>query len=521
MLPIAESKSMVSTTCSSSVALAPSLTDPPSEWTEDDRKADAGADLENAKPLDQGILRGLAKESLLTAGPWLLRNAAGSADTYALSKPLGDQNLDEFISHTWRSNMWLKYLILLFHFNGRTAFVAGHVVALVTFLAQMILKFAFGIPLPVLFNLGVPGGAIRHTGFSFWFGGVAASVTLFFGHRLFPLLQGPCYTFLDKVCIHQTDPILKAQGIRSLGTFLERSRRMLVLWDDDYFERLWCTFELAAFIHYKGEGTGQNIRILPLWQGIFAISMYFVVFISMSLTSVILYFNSQLHVIDLSSWWQFLLFYHVPFAFVCWLPKYMFCEYSSDARRKMRQQLSNFEVRNAKVSAEEDRAIVEGKVTEWFGSLDNFDKVVREGGAPCSGRNGVSIFGLRWGETQMVPYRVITFENMTLWFLAAYDGIAAAEDVQTCMALLLYALQVTFIFCPLSLYGWTKAALLCERVQGRCSKLLVRALAVNVVGLWFPLVLLGIVNLPINLSALVTIVSGAVTFAIFGRRCRA
>ena len=44
--------------------------------------------------------------------------------------------------------------------------------------------------------------------------------------------------FLDKCCIHQTDLKLKLQGIARLDEFIFHSSEMLVLYDQDYFERL-------------------------------------------------------------------------------------------------------------------------------------------------------------------------------------------------------------------------------------------------------------------------------------------
>ena len=37
---------------------------------------------------------------------------------------------------------------------------------------------------------------------------------------------------------------------------------MLILWDETYFERLWCNLELATFVHNGGI---QNVDLLPLW----------------------------------------------------------------------------------------------------------------------------------------------------------------------------------------------------------------------------------------------------------------
>ena len=47
-------------------------------------------------------------------------------------------------------------------------------------------------------------------------------------------------------------PAAKQRGIASLGALLDRSERMLILLDKEYFTRLWCIFELAAFAKRAG-----------------------------------------------------------------------------------------------------------------------------------------------------------------------------------------------------------------------------------------------------------------------------
>jgi len=89
-----------------------------------------------------------------------------------------------------------------------------------------------------------------------------------FGHSF-----GRKYTiFLDKVCISQTDPEARQAGIWALDQSLLRSRTMLLCYDDDYFERLWCTFELAV-----RASSGSRIDMLPLWRAptVLAISVGF------------------------------------------------------------------------------------------------------------------------------------------------------------------------------------------------------------------------------------------------------
>ena len=80
-----------------------------------------------------------------------------------------------------------------------------------------------------------------------------------FGHQI---MGDTPSVWVDKLCIHQTDPDLKAEQIASLAVFVARSQRMLILWDDTYFERLWCNLELATRARYGG---AEKVEVLPLW----------------------------------------------------------------------------------------------------------------------------------------------------------------------------------------------------------------------------------------------------------------
>ena len=58
-------------------------------------------------------------------------------------------------------------------------------------------------------------------------------------------------------------------GIRSLGGILEKSDRMLLLWDHTYLTRLWCTYELAVLVKMAQAHPDNvvKIRIRPTWLG--------------------------------------------------------------------------------------------------------------------------------------------------------------------------------------------------------------------------------------------------------------
>ena len=58
-------------------------------------------------------------------------------------------------------------------------------------------------------------------------------------------------TFLDKVCIHQTDPEKKKAGISKIGAFLAISSRVLIIYSDVYLQKLWTVYEVACFLISK------------------------------------------------------------------------------------------------------------------------------------------------------------------------------------------------------------------------------------------------------------------------------
>ena len=60
---------------------------------------------------------------------------------------------------------------------------------------------------------------------------------LFFWQRVRDPFLGSPLVFLDKLCISQTDPVKKEQGILGLGGFLRVSQRLIVLWSPRYFSR--------------------------------------------------------------------------------------------------------------------------------------------------------------------------------------------------------------------------------------------------------------------------------------------
>ena len=69
--------------------------------------------------------------------------------------------------------------------------------------------------------------------------------------------------FLDVVCIDQLDRSRKLMGIRSIAALIKRTKAMIVLWDSTFSRRMWCLFELAAFLHSRSPGEKPRLIIRP------------------------------------------------------------------------------------------------------------------------------------------------------------------------------------------------------------------------------------------------------------------
>ena len=150
--------------------------------------------------------------------------------------------IDEFISHCWQAAAWQKYINILLLYQALPAFGVATFFAIIAF---------------VLYALDILPASDVTTLKSAWC--LGSGVGAFYLALLLSYRRS--MVFLDLACIHQEDRRLKAEGILSMGGFLKRSKSMLVLWGGRYVQRLWCVFELSAFIHSHGERA--SIRMCP------------------------------------------------------------------------------------------------------------------------------------------------------------------------------------------------------------------------------------------------------------------
>lgn len=280
--------------------------------------------------------------------------------------------INEFWSHSWHAEpTWQKVVVLLLHYNKWIGVFAAMIFALVgTILTALRLVPHF------IVNTFLEEAASQPFQYSLW--------TLILGAPVFIIvvLLWPSHTtvFLDKICINQIDMERKKQGVRSIGSILSASQRMVVLWDPTYVSRLWCVFELAAYLKSHANRPGSTIFIRPLIWGQTIIALFcgtwfcscvFVLLPSYSALGMMM----TIFLVYLA----LLLLVHPLRSYSCTLST-------------LASQFQNFSVCEAKCfccSCEHvdpttggrlrcDRRLVEACIDEWFGSISHFDNYVRE-----------------------------------------------------------------------------------------------------------------------------------------------
>jgi hypothetical protein len=201
-----------------------------------------------------------------------------------------------------------------------------------------------------------------------------------------PVRESLC--FLDKCCINQTDSNKKAAGVQQLGAFLRNSEYLLVLWQPEYFTRLWCIYELAAF-SYVNRSSCDRVLIRPLKVSVCAV-VYCVGFLCpvsyAYLLSCTLYSSQHAESIVRTTQGavqQFLYYFLGQFmcaSIINMIPCLLMWTYGKwhvNDLRELLQQLSAFRLADTECQIAEDRNFVLGQITEWFGSTDEFEIYVR------------------------------------------------------------------------------------------------------------------------------------------------
>eukprot|EP00434_Breviolum_minutum_P001337 symbB.v1.2.001175.t1/scaffold60.1/size581591/15 len=241
-------------------------------------------------------------------------------------------DVDLFVSHSWSFPAWRKVLLVCHHLNLDVAMAssistsvlgtfilglyAGSVVAVAKQPAEVLYSVLYALPLVVFL------------------------VAYFFAHII---LDHQRFWF-DRLCVYQghQHQVLKAETITAIPAFIAQSKGLLVLWDESYFERMWCSYELA--VHAKT--CGKNLHLVPFWMPLWTL-----LWLAADTLVGLLSISADASLIEYG-------LFGLAFA--------AFNFQKLTGHKVMLEQMSQFHLRNVHCSVESDRAIIETQILNLF-----------------------------------------------------------------------------------------------------------------------------------------------------------
>ncbi|CAE7452457.1 unnamed protein product [Symbiodinium necroappetens] len=289
-------------------------------------------------------------------------------DLYHFSKPA--VRISQFVSHSWHGSARKKIATLFVLKNGPAAVASGSLLALV-----MVVLSSFNI----LHGYDRQPMIEQERAYVFGPWGICMGMlTAFIG---LTFCERRDEVFLDRLCIHQTDQRLKLEGVLNICAFLKNSDSMLVLWDPSYVERLWCIFELAAFLKSRETGKAAKLFIRPTILGPSSLASCFGLF--------------ALQLAQTAVPWQNASHGTMVFSVLAWIGCFAVTSVWRSHYRQIdtiKTQLQSFTISNTKANCCErghvdaqgrkvpcDKAVLTACVRQWFGSVDAFEDNVRSG----------------------------------------------------------------------------------------------------------------------------------------------
>jgi len=272
--------------------------------------------------------------------------------------------IDRFVSHSWRGSRFAKWANLAHLHHFRVATLSTAVYWLVVTAGGMWWRSRSGEALM----------SFRTSFCVYSIAPLLIMCTIVAFAQSFGMGCVATTCFVDKLCIHQTDARLKLAGMRSLGQFLDISERMTVLWSEDYFQRLWCIFEVATFGSRKGAAA---MEVLPLWIAPFLYGMLITNSLVMVFAS---WLQSSTLFLDLLDVFGASLGIGL-FSVICnFLPGVLTCmilRYKVIKHREAEAWVLEFNLDECKVAVESDRLLIYSEIAKLFGSEARFEEYVR------------------------------------------------------------------------------------------------------------------------------------------------
>jgi len=315
----------------------------------------------------QNLIAGVSVEYLQSRFYWFF-DLQRPLDSHKLEQyRFQTDRLDIFFSHVWGSSPFWRHVGALWYLNHRKASL---VTALTVAFVSCSLVLVDGRSWVVLERTsGLTASSLM---------AILATLFLFlliwnFDYfiptcMLFPNKRRLC--FIDRLCINQDCPEEKSRGISEIPYILENSQRFVVLLSENYFDRLWCCYELAVF-RSCALGASQKVAIIPL--KFVSLTLLMTMF---DMLSAVL-FRSNLRSILSNSDGKTFLIVSVIFGITSACLTYFVAVTWDNDSHKMRNRISNFALDSVSCTDETDRLLLLADIEKRFNGGQNFETLVR------------------------------------------------------------------------------------------------------------------------------------------------
>eukprot|EP00928_Gymnodinium_smaydae_P057603 TRINITY_DN40815_c0_g1_i1.p1 TRINITY_DN40815_c0_g1~~TRINITY_DN40815_c0_g1_i1.p1 ORF type:complete len:311 (-),score=21.11 TRINITY_DN40815_c0_g1_i1:98-1030(-) len=240
------------------------------------------------------------------------------------------------------------------------------------------------------------------------------------------------------------------------------------MWDKEYFQRLWCSCEVAVFSRTRGiqhiEFVPLQLPLVTLMLLIFSLVCSCIAVLVAPYTTLSMAFLQYLadHISDrYFKLLAYCLSNLVILSAVCFLlsvPFFWYLRAQVEDRRVILEQLANYRLSEARVTVESDRGIVEDIVKEHFGTIERFDQYMQ---------NEFRAHSTKWmGSQTPLPYSHVIFGGLghsVLWFTGFSFPHITIDDLHVTLG---FVLQV---FCAVPIAVWISGRLVGRIFDWRCS----------------------------------------------------
>ena len=299
-----------------------------------------------AAAMDPGLCRATTVKQVIWNLLW--PHAQGRADDF-----LSPNSIDVFISHSWSVSFWKKILAICHYFCLDWALISAFLSFVLAILA-LLLRAHGNFNEIVEEGQGMVGGTVA------MLPSLVFLFVYFFGHLL-----STKTVWFDRLCVDQVDLPLKAKTLQAIPDFVSQAKQMLVIWDETFFTKLWCIYEVT--IRAK-KASLEFLHILPVWVplfDLFCITANCAVCFAAYPTG----WRPPSLPKDVSARFSLLLSFYVgsPLYYIIFaLPYQYVCSLKIRLHTKMLDQMSSFDFGEARCALETDRVLIRRQVCSFF-----------------------------------------------------------------------------------------------------------------------------------------------------------